>query len=200
MAEIIGKIGRESDGYRVVFEIDSRFSRREIWRAISDRTALASWLGKFSHDLAKGTAFTVEYLNDNDYRIEGEVLENSTLRTLDYTWKFGDYPASNVRFDLENGLISGTRVRLTVSGLDNADVVRAAATWHAQLEFLRSRLNHAEVPAYALRFRRDELVEPYRLQVERLGSEPDATNTVTPSRPARNNPMVSVLHSHAYLA
>lgn len=200
MAEIIGKIGRESGGFRVVFDIDSQFGRRELWRAISDRDALASWLGTFSHDLVAGNHFTVEYLNDSHYDIEGKVLEFEPLRALDYEWKFGSYPASNIRFDLENGLVGGTHLRLTVSGLDEDDVVRAASTWHAQLEFLRLFLNDIPVPAYALRFRRDELLAAYDQQVRNFGTALTDTDAASPSTPADRNPMVSVLHAHSYLA
>ncbi len=200
MAEVIGKIGRESGGFRVVYDIDSRFGRRELWRAISDRDALAVWLGTFSNDLVAGSHFAVEYLNDSHYDISGTVREIAQLRTLEYDWKFGDYPTTQVRFELENGLVNGTHLRLIVSGLDEDDVVRAASTWHAQLEFVRLFLNQIPVPAYALRFRRDELLAAYEQQVRCLGTAPAASDTTSPSTPARHNPALSVMHSHAYLA
>lgn len=200
MTEIVSNIRHEATGFTVTLDVDSRFTRAEIWHAISNLDALKLWLGKFSCELTTGARFSVDYPNDSDYNIQGTVHEVHEQRTLAYDWKFGEYRTCHIRFDLSDNTPTNGHVRLTISGLDKNDVVRAAATWHAQLELLRLYLNNMPVPAYALRFRRDELEASYEQQVRNLGTTPAAAESITPTTPAHANPVASVLHSHAYLA
>lgn len=198
MTEFLGNIRRTTHGYRVVYELHELGSRTDVWHAIHDRAQLAAWLGVVSHDLNADTTFTVSYLNDADYRITGTVQRCSPMRTLVFDWHFNNDAPVTVHFDIVPALGQRVGLRLEVSGLDEQDVVVAAATWHAQLEFLRAHLQRIPAPAYALRFRRDELEPAYAAQVRALGADaPDE-----PAAPVsdRRNEFTTVLHTHAYLA
>lgn len=203
MSEINGSIARNADGYRVSYSLDLDFDRATVWHAISDREALAGWLGTFSAPLERGNSFHVDYLNDSDYSITGRVVDATAPNSLEYVWEFNSEPEMRVYFTVTPGVVQGSTLHLTVSGLTTMNAVRAAATWHAQLEFLRDFLIEGQSPAYALRFRRDEVAPAYARQLAsyearlaRLAKESDSKVSLMGNAAET----LSVLRRHTYLA
>ncbi|MFD2675135.1 SRPBCC domain-containing protein [Gulosibacter bifidus] len=203
MSEINGSIARNADGYRVTYSLDLDFDRANVWHAITDRAALENWLGTFSAPLERGNTFELEYLNDSDYTINGYVVDCTAPNSLEYKWEFNDQPEMLVYFTVTPGTLQGSTLHLTVSGLTVDNAVRVAATWHAQLEFLRDYLTEGESPAYALRFRRDELAPAYAKQLaiyeERVAAMADEASHAGNLFDNAAETM-SVMRQHAHLA
>lgn len=203
MFEMNGSIARNADGYRVSFSMDLDFDRATVWHAISDREALAGWLGTFSAPLERGNVFDLKYLNDADYSIKGYVVDATAPNSLEYRWEFNTEPEMRVYFTVTPDSAKGSTLHLSVSGLTAENAVRVAATWHAQLEFLREYLVEGQAPAYALRFRRDEVAPAYAKQLSvyearlaALEAEAEASGSLLDNAAET----LSVMRQHAYLA
>lgn len=207
MSEIIGNISRVADNYSVTLSVDSDFDRKTIWRAITQEDALATWLGRPSKSILSGESFTITYPNDSDYSIVARLHERRVPSSLVLSWKFNELPESFVRISLSKRPEQGTEVRLEVTGLRRDYAAIAAATWHAQVEFLRNYLYGHEVVGHALRFRRDELVPEYEEQMLALGAPRRSRRELLEElefeqshQPPQDNEILRVLHTHGHLA
>lgn len=207
MAEIFGTLSRISDNYSVSLAVDSDFDRKTIWRAITKEDALATWLGRPSGSIMSGEPFTITYPNDSDYSIVARVQERRVPSTLVLHWQFNDLPENHVRISLSKRRSGGTEVRLEVTGLHRENAAIAAATWHAQMEFLRRYLYGEEVLGHALRFRRDELVPEYESQMLAIGAPKKSRRELLAEiafeqshTPPQENEIRRVLHTHGHLA
>ncbi|MGO1545591.1 MAG: SRPBCC family protein [Gulosibacter sp.] len=207
MGEIHGYISRISDNYTVTLSVDSDFDRKTIWRAISQEDALSAWLGRPSRSIMTGESFTVTYPNDTDYSITARLHDRRVPSSLTLSWKFNDLPENLVRISLSKRPEGGTEIRLEVTGLKREDAAIAAATWHAQMEFLRNYLYGTEVIGHALRFRRDELVPSYEQQILDTGAPRRTRRELLAElefeqshMPPQENEMRRVLHTHGHLA
>lgn len=207
MAEIFGTLSRISDNYSVTLAADSDFDRKTIWRAITKEDALTAWLGQPSGKIMTGEPFTITYPNDADYSIVARVQERRVPSTLVLHWQFNDLPENLVRISLSKRPTGGTEVRLEVIGLRREDAAIAAATWHAQMEFLRRYLYGDEILGHALRFRRDELVPEYESQLLAIGAPKKSRRELLAEiafeqshTPPQENEIRRVLHTHGHLA
>lgn len=207
MAEIFGNISRVTDNYTVTLGVDSGFDRKTIWRAITKEDALATWLGRPSHSILSGESFTITYPNDADYSIVGRLHERRVPSSLVLSWKFNELPENFIRITLNKRPEGGTEVRLVVTGLRRKDAPTAAATWHAQMEFLRNYLFGNEVMGHALRFRRDELIPEYEQQMLAIGAPRRSRRELLAEiefeqshQPPQDNEIRRVLHTHGHLA
>lgn len=207
MAEIFGTISRISDNYSVGLAVDSDFDRKTLWRAITQEDALSVWLGRPSGSLMSGEPITITYPNDSDYSIVACVQERRVPSSLTMSWKFNELPENTVRISLSKRPEGGTEVRLEVTRLQREDAAVAAATWHAQMEFLRHYLYGEEVMGHALRFRRDELVPEYESQMLAIGAPRKSRRELLAEiafeqshTPPQENEIRRVLHTHGHLA
>lgn len=207
MGEIFGSISRVTDNYTVTLGVDSDFDRKTIWRAITKEAALATWLGRPSKSIMSGEPFTITYPNDADYSIIAQLYERRVPSTLVLSWKFNELPENLVRISLSKRPEGGTEVRLEVTGLKRESASAAAATWHAQMEFLRNYLYGQEVLGYALRFRRDELIPEYEEKMLAIGAPRRSRHELLAEiafeqshHPPVENEMRRVLHTHGHLA
>lgn len=123
------------------------------------------------------------------------------------SWKFNELPENFVRITLSKRPEGGTEIRLEVTGLRREDTAAAAATWHAQMEFLRNYLQGREVIGHALRFRRDELIPEYEQQMLDVGAPRRSRRELLDELefeqshvPPQDNEFRRVLHTHGHLA
>ncbi|MDJ1371207.1 SRPBCC family protein [Gulosibacter molinativorax] len=207
MGEISGNISRVTDNYTVTLSADSDFDRKTIWRAITQEQALSTWLGRPSKSIMTGESFTLTYPNDADYSIIARVHDRRVPSSLVLSWKFNELPENFVRITLSKRPEGGTEIRLEVTGLRREDTAAAAATWHAQMEFLRNYLQGREVIGHALRFRRDELIPEYEQQMLDVGAPRRSRRELLDELefeqshvPPQDNEFRRVLHTHGHLA
>ena len=96
--------------------------REQVWRAISDRTALAEWMFPNDFEPRVGHQFTFRVPGNPKVNFDGltvhcEVLECEPPSRLAFTWSAGGLEGTRVSFRLEpDG--DGTRVLFEHSGFD----------------------------------------------------------------------------------
>lgn len=97
--------------------------REQVWRAISDRTALAAWMYPNDFEPRVGHAFTFRVPAKPEVGFEGlvihcEVLECAPPGRLVFSWSAGGLADSRVSFQLEPEGPGSTRLRFEHSGFD----------------------------------------------------------------------------------
>src|SRR5579859_271522 len=141
-----------------------------VWRALTDRRALAQWLmpNDFEPQLGHRFQFRPRTREDGSGPVQCEVTELEAPRRLAYTWRAPDDSApSQVTWTLEP-VARGTRVRLehtardivsdtTADAIaDEADTVDTSleSAWHGRLFNMRAQLSAAAIRPIRVRRRR----------------------------------------------
>ncbi len=103
----------ESVEVSLTWQID--VPRARVWQCLTHADLLGQWLGTLvSGAVAAESEFIVDH--GDDYRCRSTVVSYAEPRRLDFTWRFPDEPASNVRIELE-GTSGKTDLGLSHSGL-----------------------------------------------------------------------------------
>jgi uncharacterized protein YndB with AHSA1/START domain len=145
----------------IVTEIDIDASPERVFRALIDPKEAATWWGAepsvemklYEMDARVGGKWRYEGTDRSghsvngvkEFKSHGEVLEIDPPRKLVYTWiaNWHEHPkqATVVRWDLEKTK-SGTRVRVTHSGLTNEPAARKdySGGWKGVLQLLKNYL------------------------------------------------------------
>lgn len=116
-----------------------------VWRALTTREALATWLmpNDFAPEVGRRFTFRVEAQHGWSGVVECQVTALDPPHRLAYTWRSGELPTTLVTFTLDP-MRDGTRLRLVHSGfaaggpaaLSIRDIL--ASGWNSKL--LRKRL------------------------------------------------------------
>jgi uncharacterized protein YndB with AHSA1/START domain len=101
----------------IEIEIDYPHPPARVWRALTDRAALARWLMPNDFVPRLGHAFTFRASDAEGWSgvVDCRVVALEEPRRLAYTWHSGPLPETLVTFTLEPSA-TGTRLRLVHSG------------------------------------------------------------------------------------
>lgn len=139
----LGTIGGEGadDGASVRLERDFNASPDELWQLLTDPAELTAWL-RADVDLEPraGGAITLRFANSNT-TIRGRVVRCTAPAVLEYTWRRDNEPESLVCFELRPAPANtGTRLIVTHTNCNPAEVGEMASGWHHHLELLAAQL------------------------------------------------------------
>jgi uncharacterized protein YndB with AHSA1/START domain len=129
------------EGAVVRLERDFAATPAELWQLLTDPAELAAWLcAEVALESHPGGAITLRFANTHT-TIRGQITHFAPPNTLEFTWSHDHEPASVVRFALRPSPHGpGTRLTLTHTRCNPAEIGNMAAGWHHHLELLATQL------------------------------------------------------------
>ena len=127
-------IARDDGAYDLVLERRLKRPIEKVWAALTVAERIADWFTQVELDLRIGGIYRLTFPEQN-YRMEGVIVELEPLRRLAHTWPHDEHPHSVVRYELEpDG--DGCRLSLTQTALPRTLLSGKAPGWHTFLEAL----------------------------------------------------------------
>lgn len=119
-------------------------STARVWGQLTEPSYLEQWLGELVHGaVSSGASFIVDH--GDGYQCSSSVVDCEVERTLRYSWKFPDEPATEVSWSLSS-FDDGTKLRLTHSGLSKL-LGSYRDGWLVHLTFLEASALGAPLPS-----------------------------------------------------
>lgn len=119
-------------------------STSRAWGQLTESSYLKQWLGELVHGaVASGASFIVDH--GDGYHCTSSVVDYEVERTLSYTWKFPDEPATKVSWSLSS-FDGQTKLTLTHSGLSKL-LASYRDGWLVHLTFLEASALGTPLPA-----------------------------------------------------
>lgn len=134
----------------------------EVWRALTDRAALAQWLAPGTVEPHLGGAVKIA-LESSGVPIDSFVTAWTPRRRLGYSWSSGEGPLPPVNWRLAE-VPQGVAIELTVGVPVGEDAARAFAGWSAHLHMLGAFLAGVPVAFPLQQFREFRAVYGAQLQ------------------------------------
>ena len=139
----LGTIDRDDtdDGASVRLERDFNATPHELWRMLTDPAELTGWLrAEVDLEPRTGGAITLRFANSST-TIRGRVVRCTAPSVLEFTWRREQEPASIVCFELRPTPANArTRLIVTHTHCNGAEVGEMASGWHYHLELLATQL------------------------------------------------------------
>lgn len=119
-------------------------STARVWGQLTESCYLERWLGELVHGaVSSGASFIVDH--GDGYQCSSSVVDCEVERTLSYTWKFPDEPATKVSWSLSS-IDDQTKLTLTHSGLSKL-LASYRDGWLVHLTFLEASALGTPLPA-----------------------------------------------------
>ncbi|SEL79682.1 SRPBCC domain-containing protein [Parapedobacter koreensis] len=135
----LGKITREKDGYKVVFERVLPHSIEMIWNAITNPGELKFWFTDITMDFRPGGTITFRFRDKDQSESYGEIVAIEPPRRFVWTWE-GELAV----WELTALDEQTTRLVFTYSKLAADYAIKAPAGFHDLLDLLAERLDGSE--------------------------------------------------------
>ncbi|MFC4871051.1 SRPBCC domain-containing protein [Negadavirga shengliensis] len=139
MENQLGKISKESDGFKVVFKREFKHPIDKVWNAITNPEELKFWFTDIEMDFRPGGKITIQFRDKDKTKSYGEIVSIEPPTKFVWSWE-GELAV----WELE-ALDDGT-TRLTFSYSKIADdfAISVAAGFHDLLDQLHQRLEGSE--------------------------------------------------------
>ena len=119
-------------------------STARVWGQLTESFYLEQWLGELVDGaVSPGASFIVDH--GDGYQCSSSVVDCEVERTLSYTWKFPDEPATEVSWSLSS-FDDGTKLTLTHSGLSTL-LASYRDGWAVHLTFLEASALGTPLPS-----------------------------------------------------
>ncbi|MFC3199573.1 SRPBCC domain-containing protein [Parapedobacter deserti] len=136
MENPLGKISKDNDGYKVVFERVLPHPIEKVWNAITDPDELKFWFTDIVMDFRPGGTITFQFRDKDKTESYGEIVAIEPPRRFVWTWE-GELAVWELTAVDEHI----TKLVLTYSKLAADYAVKAPAGFHDLLDLLAERLN-----------------------------------------------------------
>jgi uncharacterized protein YndB with AHSA1/START domain len=130
-----GKLTKDADGYRVVFERNLNHSIEVVWDAISNPEKLKIWFTDFEMNLDPGSDIKIIFRDKNKTVTSGKVLEVDPPHKFVWTWE-GELAV----WELTSTGRNKCRLVLTYSKLTDQYAVGATGGFHTLMDRLEKML------------------------------------------------------------
>ncbi len=139
MKKPLGKISKENDGYKVVFERVLPHSIEKVWNAITHPEELKFWFTDITMDFRPGGTITFRFRDEDQSESYGEVVAIEPPRRFVWTWE-GELAV------WELTAVNGhtTKLVFAYSKLAADYAIKAPAGFHDLLDLLAERLDGSE--------------------------------------------------------
>lgn len=132
----LGKITREQDGFKVVFDRTLNHSIERVWDAITNPEKLKVWFTDFEMKLESGSKIKIIFRDEHKTVTNGEILEVSPPNRFVWTWE-GELAVWELTKLGENKC----RLLFTYSKLSDQYAVGASGGFHTLMDRLELVLN-----------------------------------------------------------
>jgi Uncharacterized conserved protein len=139
MKNPLGKIAKEEDGYKVVFERVLNHPIGKVWDAITNPEELKFWFTDIELDFRPGGTITFQFRDTDKTKSYGEVIAIEPPNRFVWTWE-GELAIWELTALAEHS----TRLTFTYSKLTADYAVNAPAGFHDLLDLLAERLDGSE--------------------------------------------------------
>lgn len=139
MKNPLGKIAKEKDGYKVVFERVFNHPIEKVWDAITRPEELKFWFTDIKLDFRPGGALTFQFRDKDKTKSYGEIVAIEPPNRFVWTWE-GELAV----WELTALDEQSTRLIFTYSKLTAAYAISAPAGFHDLLDLLEARLDGSE--------------------------------------------------------
>jgi len=139
MKNPLGKITKEKDGYKVVFERVFSHPIEKVWHAITSPEELKFWFTDIELDFRPGGTITFQFRDKDKTKSFGEIIAIEPPNRFVWTWE-GELAV----WELTALDEYSTRLIFTYSKLTADYAVKAPAGFHGLLDLLEERLDGSE--------------------------------------------------------
>ncbi len=139
----IGRMWPSGERFGITFQRTHTAEPADVWAAITDDAALATWFAPVGGDLRPGGRYEIDFGHDTQ---AGEIRTCDAPTTLALTWDHPDEPASLVTVRVEPALGGGTTLILEHDLLPGGGAAGYSAGWHAYLDRLTAHLTAHPLP------------------------------------------------------
>lgn len=157
MKNPLGKIVKEQDGYKVVFDRVLNHPIKKVWNAITNPEELKFWFTDIDMDFRPGGTITFRFRDKDGTESYGEIIAIEPPNRFVWTWEHEMAVWELTALDGQT-----TRLVFTYSKLTEDYAVNAPAGFHDLLDLLEERLGGSEkaAPFGAEEYGPDELRTP----------------------------------------
>ncbi|MFG1710166.1 SRPBCC family protein [Nonomuraea sp. M3C6] len=134
------EIGRRDGARSMILRRDYDASIEDVWAACTEPDRLSRWFLKVGGELRLGGTFAL------DGNAHGEILRCERPRLLAITWKYGDFPDSQVELRLSTGSPETTTLELEHFLLPDDGVIGVGTGWELPLSIALSLYLRGELP------------------------------------------------------
>lgn len=139
MKNPLGKIAKEEDGYKVVFERMLNHPIEKVWNAITSPEELKFWFTDIAMDFRPGGTMTFRFRDKEGTESYGEIIAIEPPRRFVWTWEHELAVWELTALDERT-----TRLVFTYSKLTEDYAINAPAGFHDLLDLLAERLDGGE--------------------------------------------------------
>lgn len=139
MRSQLGKISKENDGYKVVFDRVFNHPIGKVWNAITNPEELKFWFTDIELDFRPGGAITFRFRDKEKSKSYGEILAIEPPNRFVWTWEHELAVWELTALDEDT-----TRLVFTYSKLTADYAVKAPVGFHGLLDLLEERLDGSE--------------------------------------------------------
>jgi len=135
-----GKLYREPDGYKVVFERYLPYDAMTVWDAITNPRKLAIWFLEVEMELKPGSRMVLTFPDENRTKTYGKVVTVVPGKLFEFIWENTDGPDEFARWEIFSEGNNKCRLVLTYSRLSDQYAKSAPAGFHIMLDQLEECL------------------------------------------------------------
>ncbi len=135
MKNQLGKISKENDGFKVVFERILHHPIEKVWSAITNPEELQYWFTDIDWDLQPGSKIVFQYRDKDKSRSFGEIISVEAPNKLVWTWE-----TELAVWELSAINAQSTRLVFTYSRVEENLALNVASGFHDLLNLLEERL------------------------------------------------------------
>lgn len=139
MKSQLGKISKENDGFKVVFERILPHAIEKVWNALTNTEELKYWFTDIDLDLNPGGKITFQFRDKDKTRSYGAIQIVEPPTKLVWTWE-----TELAVWELSSIDANTTRLQLVYSKIDGSLAVNVASGFHDLLDLLAGRLNGSD--------------------------------------------------------
>jgi uncharacterized protein YndB with AHSA1/START domain len=131
MKNALGRVTKESDGYKVVFERSLNHNIQTVWDAITNPEKLKIWFTDFEMEFRKGGKLKILFRDTDKTVTHGEIISIDPPTKFVWTWE-GELAVWELQSEGKNKC----KLKLTYSKLADRYAVGAPAGFHSLLDQL----------------------------------------------------------------
>ena len=142
MAQITehGRVSKDKDGYRIVFERALKHPVSKVWDALINPEKLAVWFMKTDLDPVPGGSMVMHFGDKDNTLSYGRIIRIEPEKYLEYLWLNDDGADERAVWELfPEG--ERTLLRFTYSQVSKDFAASVSAGWHQMLNLLTDVLN-----------------------------------------------------------
>lgn len=146
MKNLLGKLTKHDDGYRVVFNREFHHDCATVWNAITNPAILSIWFMKVEMDFKEGGQIVFHFGDPDNTLSYGKIVKIVPEKSFEYLWLNDDGPDELAQWEITALAPNRCRLTLTYSRLSDTYRAKASAGFHILLDRLEEVLAGRKQP------------------------------------------------------